>query len=101
MPGAEDFSDVLELFRDIHVYVQRTGDEVLVDDDAMRRTLGFVVHDGVRINGRWSFPLTKLRGSFIDIEDQEAAGRISNLFRTAAGRAELAGMLTQGTFPGA
>lgn len=100
MPAAENY-DVLNMFRDIHSYVQRTGDVVLVDDDAMKRTLGFVTHDGVRINGRWKFSFTRLRGSFIDIEDQEAAGRISNLFRTAAGRAELAGMLAEGTFPGA
>ena len=101
MPGAGDFSDVLEMFQDIHTYVKRVRGEVLVDDDAKNRTLGFVVREGPRISGRWKFPLTRLKGSFINIEDQEAAGRISNLFRTATGRAELAGMLTHGVFPGA
>jgi len=101
MPGAADFPDVLELFRDIHIYVKRVRGEVLVFDDPVQRTLGFVVREGAAITGRWKFPLTKLRGSFIDIEDKGVAEQLSNLFRTAAGRAELAGMLTHGVFPGA
>lgn len=98
---AEDFPSILEMFRDIHAYVKRVRGEVLVYDDPLKRTLGFAVREGAAITGRWRFPLTRLRGDFIDIEDKEASKQLSDLFRTAAGRAELAGMLTHGVFPGA
>jgi len=101
MPGNSDFTDVLEMFRDIHTFVRRVRGEVLVFDDPVERTLGFAVREGAAITGRWKFPLTRLRGSFVDIEDKDVSEQLSNLFRTAAGRAELAGMLTHGVFPGA
>ena len=100
MPEAEDSSDILEMFRDIHAYVKQVKGEVLVFDDPAQRTLGFVVRRGAAITGQWKFPLIKLRGDFIAIEDKEVAEQLSSLFRTAAGRAELAGMLTHGVFPG-
>jgi len=98
---ADDYTNVLEMFRDIHGYVKRVRGEVLVFDDPVKRTMGFAVREGAAITGQWKFPLTRLRGDFIAIEDKEASQQLSTLFCTAAGRAELAGMLTHGVFPGA
>lgn len=101
MSGEGEYTDVLDMFRDIHTWAKRVRGEVLVYDDPVKRTMGFVVREGAAITGRWKFPLTKLRGDFIAIEDKEASKQLSNLFCTAAGRAELAGMLTHGVYPGA
>ena len=101
MSGDDGYTDVLEMFRDIHTYAKQVRGEVLVFDDPVRRNLGFVVRQGAAITGRWKFPLTKLRGDFIAIEDKEVSKQLSDLFRSAAGRAEQAGMLTHGVFPGA
>ena len=99
----EQYEDILALFREIHEYAKKEGSPVGSADDPMTRIIGFCVEDRGRASGvHWQIPLTQLTGRRLSFpEDKDASGQLSRLFMTAQGRAQLAAMLTNGTFPGA
>ena len=99
----EQYGDILALFREIHEYAKKEGSPVESADDPVTRIIGFCVEDRGRASGvHWQIPLTQLAGRRLSFpEDEDASGQLSRLLVTTAGRAELAAMLTEGTFPGA
>ena len=100
---SEEYGDIVTLFREIHEYARGEGSPVESADDPYQRIIGFSVEDSSRVSGvHWQIPITQLAGRRLSFPgDEDASLRLSKLLMTTPGRAELAAMLTEGTFPGA
>lgn len=92
---------LLGMFREIHAHSQEVGAPVESADDPIERTIGFCVDNGAT-KIHWKIPLTKLMHRLFCLGmEQPDIDQFKELVMSAEGRARLAQMLTEGTFPGA